>query len=216
VTGPAPAPAPGTGTGTGAAIRWSTIAAVATVAGIAGWASYEHPYAVVSAHGVHGLVARVYPGTIDGLLYAASMVLLDSARRSVPAPGLARAMLGTGIAATLFANVLAGVQYGPLGAVVAAWPALALVGSYELLMWLIRSGTAPAPAAEPARKRARKTRDRRTPAVTPQDAEQHFAPQLAAGTVPSLRTVRSQLHVGTNRARELHQHLAGVNGSAPA
>ena len=35
-----------------------------------------------------------------------------------------------------------GWSHGPVGAVVAAWPAASLVGSYELLVWLIRtSGT---------------------------------------------------------------------------
>ena len=32
-----------------------------------------------------------------------------------------------------------GWSYGPVGAVVAAWPAVSLVGSYELLVWLIRT-----------------------------------------------------------------------------
>ena len=42
-----------------------------------------------------------------------------------------------------------GWSHGPVGAVVAAWPAVSLVGSYELLVWLIRtSGTAePGPSA---------------------------------------------------------------------
>jgi hypothetical protein len=113
------------------AVRWSTIAAVAGVALIAGWVSYVHAWEVVRAHGEAGPVGRVYPGTIDGLIYAASMAMLDAARRGVPAPRLARWLLGAGIGATLFANVLAGAAAGPLGAAVAAWPALALVGSYE-------------------------------------------------------------------------------------
>ena len=129
------------------AIRWSTIAAVAVVAGVAGWVSYRHAVDVVSAHGESGDVARVYPGTIDGLIYAASMVLLDSARRGVPAPRMARWLLASGIGATVAANVLAGVSYGRLGAIVAAWPAAALVGSYELLMWLVRTGAKAAPTA---------------------------------------------------------------------
>jgi len=43
-----------------------------------------------------------------------------------------------------------GWSRGPAGGVVAAWPAISLVGSYELLVWLIRtSGTAgPGPSAE--------------------------------------------------------------------
>jgi hypothetical protein len=38
------------------------------------------------------------------------------------------------MAATLAANVAHGLGHGPVGAAVAAWPAVALVGSYELLM----------------------------------------------------------------------------------
>jgi len=122
------------------AIRWSTIAAVAAVAAVAGWVSYEHALAVVRAHGESGAVAQVYPVTVDGLIYSASMVLLDAARRRASAPVLARWLLAAGISATLAANVAAGLHFGPVGAVVAAWPALALVGSYELLMLIIRSG----------------------------------------------------------------------------
>ena len=56
------------------------------------------------------------------------------------------------------ANMAQGWSHGPVGAAVAAWPAVSLVGSYELLVWLIRRPgrsneghhqrlTAPAPAA---------------------------------------------------------------------
>jgi hypothetical protein len=48
----------------------------------------------------------------------------------------------------------------------------------------------------------------------PEHAKAHFAAMLAAGTLPSLRTVRSELHVGTDRARELRTHLASLNGHA--
>jgi len=119
-------------------IRWSTVAAVAGVALVAGWVSYEHAYAVVSAHGEGGSVARLYPVTIDGLIYAASMVLLDAARRKVDPPTMAYWLLGVGITATVAANVLDGLGHGPLSAGIAAWPAAALVGSYEMLMLLIR------------------------------------------------------------------------------
>jgi hypothetical protein len=36
--------------------------------------------------------------------------------------------------ATLAANVAHALGHGPVGAAVAAWPAIALVGSYELFM----------------------------------------------------------------------------------
>ena len=38
------------------------------------------------------------------------------------------------------ANLAHGVGHGPVGALVSAWPALALVGSFELLMMPIRTG----------------------------------------------------------------------------
>ena len=113
------------------AIRLSTAAAVLAVAGIAAYVSYGHAYAVVRAHGETGITARLEPATIDGLVYASSMVVLYAARHRVPVPSLARWLLALGIAATLTANMAQGWSHGPVGAVAAAWPAVSLVGSYE-------------------------------------------------------------------------------------
>ena len=124
------------------AIRLSTAAAVLAVAGIAAYVSYWHAYAVVRAHGETGITARLEPATIDGLVYASSMVVLYAARHRVPVPSLARWLLGLGIVATLTANMAQGWSHGPVGAVVAAWPAVSLAGSYELLVWLIRTSGA--------------------------------------------------------------------------
>ena len=68
----------------------------------------------------------------------------------VPVPSLARWLLALGIAATLTANMAQGWSHGPLGAVVAACPAVSLIGSYELLVWLIRTSgpTTRGPSAE--------------------------------------------------------------------
>jgi len=68
------------------------------------------------------------------------MVVLDASRRHRPVPRLAAWSLGTGIVATVSANLAHGIGHGPVGALVSAWPALALVGSFELLMMLIRTG----------------------------------------------------------------------------
>ena len=139
-------------TGIDHAIRLSTAVAVLAVAGIAAYVSYWHAYAVVRAHGETGITARLEPTTIDGLVYASSMVVLYAVRHRVPVPSLARWLLGLGIAATLTANMAQGWSHGPVGAVVAAWPAASLVGSYELslLVWLIRTSGAAArePSAE--------------------------------------------------------------------
>ena len=86
-------------------IKWSTAGAVLGVAAVASVASYEHAYALVQAHGEAGWTGRLVPLTLDGLIYASSMVMLDSGRRKTSVPALARWLLGLGIAAILAANV---------------------------------------------------------------------------------------------------------------
>jgi hypothetical protein len=85
------------------------------------------------------VTARLLPFTVDGLIWAASMVVLDASRRNHRVPRLAACSLGAGIVATVGANLAHGLGHGPVGALVSAWPALALVGSFELLMLLIRN-----------------------------------------------------------------------------
>jgi Protein of unknown function (DUF2637) len=184
-------------------IRLSTALAVLGVAAIAAVVSYEHASALVRAHGESGWTGRLIPLTMDGLIYASSMVMLDATRRGVRVPALARWLLGLGIAATLAANVSHGLGHGIFGAAVAAWPALALVGSYELLMVIIRGAHIPlvtpsahdnAPITDPLGERA---------AVL-------FAGDLAADRVPSIRAIRGTLHVGQPRAQRLREFLAIV------
>jgi hypothetical protein len=78
-------------------IRWSTALAVLGVAAIAAVVSYDHASALVRAHGESGWTGRLIPLTVDGLIYASSMVMLDSARRGVQVPTLARWLLGCGL-----------------------------------------------------------------------------------------------------------------------
>ena len=82
---------------------------------------------MVRSYGESGVVARLLPSTVDGLIRAASMVVLVASRRNRPVPRLAAWSLGAGIVATVGANLAHGIGYG----VVSAWPALALVGSFE-------------------------------------------------------------------------------------
>jgi hypothetical protein len=200
-------------TGTDRAIRWSMVGAVSVVALVAAFVSYRHALTVVRANGESGALALAYPLTIDGLIYAASMVLLNAARQGTQAHWLAYAALGLGIAATLAVNVAAGLAYGPVGALVAAWPAPALVISYELLMLVIRGSvraTRPAPAAY-------------TPVPEPPTglnghghaAAEVFSDDLAAGKVPGIRRIRKELSVGQPRAQRVREYLAALAGSGP-
>jgi hypothetical protein len=121
----------------------------------------------------------------------------------VRVPRLARWLLGLGIVATLAANIAHGLGHGLIGAAMAAWPAVALAGSYELLIVIIRGAQAPAaapgphddaPGADPLGERA---------AVV-------FAADLAAYRVPSIRAIRAALRVGQPRAQRLRAYLATV------
>ena len=101
-------------------------------------------------------------------------------------------LLGLGVAATLAANVPHGLGHGPVGAAVAASPAVALVGSYELLMMIIRGVQQPAGAV---------SRETGEVSAGPPDALQvqaaeEFAADVASGRMSSIPTIRTRLHVG--------------------
>ncbi len=104
-----------------------------------------------------------------------------------------------GIASTLAANVADGLGNGPIGAAVAAWPAVALVGSYELLTTVIHSSQA-ASDGLPGKAEAQDPLGEQTAEV--------FADQLAADRVPSVRAIRTRLHVGQPWAQRLRDYLA--------
>jgi hypothetical protein len=187
-------------------IRISTALVVVGVAGIAAVISYSHAADVVRAHGETGVTAALLPATIDGLVYVASMTMLSFARRGEKAPVLARWTLALGVAATIAANVLHGVAHGPVGAVIGAWPAVALVLVFELMTRMVRGGRAAAGA------------DLETPVpAVPAAPDPHldracevFAEDLAAGTVPSIRKIKEGLRIGQPRARQVHAHLTAV------
>lgn len=119
--------------------------------------------------------------------------MLDSARCKTPVPSLARWLLGLGVLATLAANIAHGLGHGPMGAIVAVWPAVALVGSYELMMMIIRGAQAPALILL-------EHDDGCPPDPLGEHAEVVFAVELAADHVPSIRAIRAALNVGQSRA----------------
>ena len=75
-------------------IRITTALAVVAVALVAAVISYQHAFELVHSHGESGVTARLLPFTVDGLIWAASMVVLDASRRRQPVPRLAVWSLG--------------------------------------------------------------------------------------------------------------------------
>lgn len=103
--------------------------------------------------------------------------------------------------------MLAGAAYGGLGAAVAAWPALALVGSYELLMWLVRQG-APASSGTVSSPPAS---DAETAALASLRAT------IAAGNPWSLNQLTERFSLTRAQATKVRQlALAESNGHGPS
>jgi hypothetical protein len=90
-------------------IGWSTAFAV-SVAAPSAMASCEHAYDLARAHSEAAGRPAWSHSMVDGLIYARSMVVLDSARRKTLIPAMARWLLGP--------------SRGPIGVVAAAWPAV--------------------------------------------------------------------------------------------
>jgi Protein of unknown function (DUF2637) len=173
------------------------------VAAFAAVVSYSHIYGLGRAHGQDGTAARLLPLSVDGLILAASLVLLHEARNGRDAPGLARFMLWLGIAATIGANIAYGAGYGLLGALISAWPAVAFIGSVEIAMQQVRRSRAP---------RATTT----GPAV-PGDVEQAvraaYAASVAAGQLLSQRAMAERFGLSRRRVGHLvTQVTASGNG----
>ncbi len=93
-------------------ISFTTAAVVCAVAAFAAVVSYSHIYGLGRAHGQDGTAARLLPLSVDGLILAASLVLMHEARNDRAAPALARFMLLLGIGATIGATIGANLGRG--------------------------------------------------------------------------------------------------------
>jgi hypothetical protein len=165
---------------------------VAAVAVIAGIVSFSHIEGL--ALRCHQTItdARLLPFAVDGLIVAGVVVVLAGY-------WLGWLSISLGVAATVFANVESGLPYGPLSAIVSAWPAVAFtVASFVLERWLKSQVVPAAPMAH-----------LNGSGVHPAEAGP-FADQLAQGEVPSIRRIRSELHVGQPKAQEIQARLSAL------
>lgn len=122
-------------------VRWTTAVSVVVLAGIAAVISYKHMFTLVHRYGETSWTAALLPLSVDGMIVASSMSLLEASRMGRRSGGLPWALLVLGSAASLSANV-AVAEPSAVGRVIAAWPSAALIGSYELLMGQIRQASA--------------------------------------------------------------------------
>jgi hypothetical protein len=118
------------------AARVTTAVAVSVVAAVAATVSFMHMHQLAERAG-EGWRSWLVPLAVDGLVVAASMTMMARRRAGKNAGWLAWTSMSAGIAASLAANVAA-AQPTLVGRAVAAWPPLALLLAYELLMDQIR------------------------------------------------------------------------------
>jgi hypothetical protein len=130
-------------------VRVVTTASVLAVALVAAVASYEHMRALAELAG-EGWRSWLLPISVDGLAVAASMTMLVRRRagqRSGPLPWVA---LLLGLGASLAANVAA-AEPTVVGRLVAAWPPVGLLLSYELLLQQHNHGARGGPGVQTVR-----------------------------------------------------------------
>ncbi|MGH3659866.1 MAG: DUF2637 domain-containing protein, partial [Micromonosporaceae bacterium] len=103
--------------------------------------------------------AMLFPLAVDGLLVAASVVLLADSRAGRHPDWLAYLLATTGAAVSVAANVAHDWTHPVAATAIAGWPPVALLGSYELLMRLLRRLRPPTPVPVPVSSpaQARKT-----------------------------------------------------------
>lgn len=169
---------------TSPAVRVATVAAVTVVAGIAAVVSYSHMAQLADRAG-EAWRAYLIPLSVDGLVVAASMVLLTRRRNGLPGGPLAWCALGGGVLASLAANML-DARPEVTAVLVAGWPAVAFAVAFELLLQQRRADR-PAPAAE-----------RHAPAPTAPTRSDMGAPTVAtpvAVVVPAVEPIAAPVSV---------------------
>lgn len=151
-----------------AILRGITVAAVVVVGVIAAIVSYAH---MVNLGTNVGEAWRSYliPISIDGLMVAASMVLVIRRRAGLTASKLAWTALGGGVTASIGAN-MADAQASATAILYAGWAPVALAVGFELLLLQRRVPVveAPAPVVD-------------TPATTPIE----WSPKNSEGSAPA-------------------------------
>jgi hypothetical protein len=200
---------------------------VVLLAGIAAVVSYRHMHTLTLAHGESSWTATLIPLSVDGMVVASSMTLLADSRAGRSAGVLPWVLLAIASVASLGANV-AVAEPTACGRVIAAWPSLALIGGYELLMRQVRhlaaaEDAAPAGGLDSAATVRRSARGRSTAqgsvptgrgegrrldAGLVAQARQIDAESWAQhGRPASAETLRACLHIGATSARQLKNLL---------
>lgn len=218
-------------------MRKAALAAISVLVAAASLTSFAESYRALfewaAHHGLHGVWAAAWPLQVDVFIAVGELSLFVALadRWSVRSRAAAWTVTVLGLAASVAGNVGHIGGHDLASRATAAVPPLAAAAALAVGLGVLKRvvGAHPAstvntvPAAVPAvvPEAARKPAAKRAPAspakhangrapVTPESAELAFGAQLAEGTVPSLREVKRTLGLGTDRARQVRDHLVSV------
>ena len=176
------------------------------VAAIAALVSYSHIYDLGRAYGGSYMAARLLPLSVDLLILVGELMLLheSDARGRRFRPGWA--LVVSGIAATMAANVTFGAQFGVVGAVIWGWPAYSFILVAYGMVAMVKRGAAGAVPSDAG--------------AVPSDAETaaltSLRATLAAGNPWSQNQLQERFSLTRAQATEVRkQVLAGSNGHNP-
>lgn len=114
------------------AVRITTVIAVVVVAAVAAVVSYSHMTELAHSAGEEWR-SWLIPISVDGLIVAASMVLLTRHRAGLPGGWLAWGSLSVGVVASLAAN-MADARPEVTSVLVAGWAPVAFAATFHLLL----------------------------------------------------------------------------------
>jgi hypothetical protein len=102
-----------------------------------------------------------------------------------------------------------GLPFGWLAAILSAWPAVAFIGSAEMVMGMVRA-TAGQPVPEPGALYPPAPGNGHCAPEGGKEAARIFADELSRGELPSVRRVQREMHLGQPRAREGRSYLGAL------
>ena len=165
------------------------------VAGSALTVGSARTYALAKGHGMDGTAALLVAMSLGGLIVGASLVLLRE-ERGPWVPGTAEGMQLLGLAVMAAADIVSGAQYGLLGAIISAWPAVAYFGATDMVLELVHR----------SRKRRREARPATAPAV-PSEVQQAvraaYSASVQAGTPLSQRAMAARFGLSRRKISQL-------------
>ena len=173
----------------------AAIVVLCVVAGSALTVGSTRTYALAKGHGMDGTAALLVAMSLGGLIVGASLVLLRE-ERGQWVPGTAEGMQLLGIAVMAAADIVSGARYGLLGAIIAAWPAVAFFGAADLVLELVHR----------SRKRRREARPATASAV-PSELQQAvraaYLASVQAGDPLSQRAMAARFGLSRRKIRQL-------------